>query len=346
MNWQQSRLPRVILYLALAMLAADVILHGLRPASFQRGWLNILARPNQSLALRFLLQRCRLLQPAGHGRAADQRRQKRRHLDAAVLPPLRRQCCSTSTACAGLQPRQLPAHAGAAGRGGAVVDDHVARAAGEDRRQDRPPRPIDRVSDGRGRGAGRSVPGNSECDRHAPPVATGPMLRIGVIAGRLVYRRETCAQIRGRGKRAACPPSPCATRRMPGRNQAAALAKSIPEHARARERLRLRIDRLARPLRLLRPVPAGSPTARGPDGARLTRGAPHHARELRWGEIVIGREIRGFVHRAEHAREQLGWRGEENGRTLLADRARGLPSPGGGSSGSGSIPDAAGSVLA
>lgn len=50
------RLPRVILYLALAMLAADVILHGLRPASLQRGWLNILARPNQSLALRFLLQ--------------------------------------------------------------------------------------------------------------------------------------------------------------------------------------------------------------------------------------------------------------------------------------------------
>ena len=80
-----------------------------------------------------------------------------------------------------------------------VVDDRAARAAGEDRRQDRPPRPVDGVSDGRGRGAARSLPGNSECDRHAPPVATGPMLRIGVIAARRVYWRETCTQIGGRG---------------------------------------------------------------------------------------------------------------------------------------------------
>jgi len=37
---------------------------------------------------------------------------------------------------AGLQPRQLPAHTSAAGGGGAVVAQHPARPAGEDRRQD------------------------------------------------------------------------------------------------------------------------------------------------------------------------------------------------------------------
>jgi hypothetical protein len=61
----------------------------------------------------------------------------------AVLPPLRRQCRSAATARAGPHPRQLPAHASGARRGPALVDDHAAPAAGEDRRQDRPPRPID-----------------------------------------------------------------------------------------------------------------------------------------------------------------------------------------------------------
>ncbi len=53
---QRPGLPRLILCLALVMLAAEVILHGVGPASLQRGWQNMLARPNQSLALRFLLQ--------------------------------------------------------------------------------------------------------------------------------------------------------------------------------------------------------------------------------------------------------------------------------------------------
>lgn len=56
MKWQRSRLPRIILCLVLVMVAADLILRGARPATFQRGWQNLLARPNQSLALRFLLQ--------------------------------------------------------------------------------------------------------------------------------------------------------------------------------------------------------------------------------------------------------------------------------------------------
>jgi hypothetical protein len=37
--------------------------------------------------------------------------------------------------------------------------------------------------------------------RRAPPVATGPMLRISVSAGRRVYWRETRAQIRGCGSK-------------------------------------------------------------------------------------------------------------------------------------------------
>ncbi len=56
MKWQRFGLSRMILCLALVMLATGFILHGIRPANFQRGWQNMLARPNQGLALRFLLQ--------------------------------------------------------------------------------------------------------------------------------------------------------------------------------------------------------------------------------------------------------------------------------------------------
>jgi hypothetical protein len=38
------------------MAAADLALYGLQLAAFQRGWQNMIARPNGSLALRFLLQ--------------------------------------------------------------------------------------------------------------------------------------------------------------------------------------------------------------------------------------------------------------------------------------------------
>ena len=49
-------LPRLILYLALAMIAAGVIMRGVGLAEFQRIWDNLLARPGGSLAFRFLLQ--------------------------------------------------------------------------------------------------------------------------------------------------------------------------------------------------------------------------------------------------------------------------------------------------
>jgi hypothetical protein len=56
MRWQRPGLPSLILYLTLAMIAAGIMLHGVRPAGVQRGWENLLARPNQSLAPRFIFQ--------------------------------------------------------------------------------------------------------------------------------------------------------------------------------------------------------------------------------------------------------------------------------------------------
>jgi hypothetical protein len=49
-------LPRLILYLALAMIAAGIITRGVGLAEFQRIWDNLLARPGGSLGFRFLLQ--------------------------------------------------------------------------------------------------------------------------------------------------------------------------------------------------------------------------------------------------------------------------------------------------
>ena len=49
-------LPRLILYLAVAMIAAGIIMRGVGVAEFQRIWDNLLARPGGSLAFRFLLQ--------------------------------------------------------------------------------------------------------------------------------------------------------------------------------------------------------------------------------------------------------------------------------------------------
>jgi hypothetical protein len=57
-----------------------------------------------------------------------------------------------------------------------VVDDDATRPAGEDRRQDRPPWPVDYLPNGRGDGAWCSVPENPGRYRGAPAVAARPML--------------------------------------------------------------------------------------------------------------------------------------------------------------------------
>jgi hypothetical protein len=108
-----------------------------------------------------------VLQPARLGGAAHQGRQERGHLDPAVQPSLRRQRGAAATARVGLQPRQLPADPGAAGRGEALVTHDPARPPGEDRRQDRPARPVDNVPDGRGRGAARCSRTSWPLSRHS-----------------------------------------------------------------------------------------------------------------------------------------------------------------------------------
>jgi hypothetical protein len=70
-------------------------------------------------------------------------------------------CHSFKANAVRLQLHALAYNLGVAGRGGAVVHDDAARQAGEDRRQDRPPRPVNHLSDGRGHGATRSVPTHS-----------------------------------------------------------------------------------------------------------------------------------------------------------------------------------------
>jgi Transposase DDE domain group 1 len=73
-----------------------------------------------------------------------------------------------------------------------ALPEEAARPVGEDRRQDCPPRPLRDFPDGRDGAAARSVPGDSECDRRAPSVATCPMLRITVspLAGASVGGRR------------------------------------------------------------------------------------------------------------------------------------------------------------
>jgi len=51
-----SGLPRLILYLALAMIVAGIVLHGISYPVFERIWNNLLDRPAGPLTFRFLLQ--------------------------------------------------------------------------------------------------------------------------------------------------------------------------------------------------------------------------------------------------------------------------------------------------
>jgi hypothetical protein len=51
-----SILPRLIVCVALGLIAAGIILNGLALSTFQRIWEDLMARPGGSLALRFILQ--------------------------------------------------------------------------------------------------------------------------------------------------------------------------------------------------------------------------------------------------------------------------------------------------
>jgi pimeloyl-ACP methyl ester carboxylesterase len=75
-----------------------------------------------------------------------------------------------------LQPRQLPAHARAARRNQAVVADHAAQPAGQNRRQDRPPRSLSDLPNDRGRGAACAVPDCPRRNYGSPAAAAGVIL--------------------------------------------------------------------------------------------------------------------------------------------------------------------------
>ena len=94
----------------------------------------------------------RILQSARHGRAMDQGKAKNAikwtRLSCRKFPSQRR---PAPTPRARLQSRQLHADTRVARCSGAVVTDHAARKARQDRREDRPPRSLHRLPDGRGR---------------------------------------------------------------------------------------------------------------------------------------------------------------------------------------------------
>ena len=78
----------------------------------------------------------------GHGGAAHQGRQERHQLDPSVMSQVPQQCRSAPASRPGLQSGQLHEDTGFAEGGGALVDDDVARQAGEDRGQGCPTWPL------------------------------------------------------------------------------------------------------------------------------------------------------------------------------------------------------------
>ncbi len=107
----------------------------------------------------------RLLQQARDVRAMDQGGKRRNQVDTAVMSVIRRQRGSSTASCAGLQSRQFSAHAGDAGADQGVVADEPEGKADQDRREDRQPWPLCRVSDGRSRHSQKSLCRHSADDR-------------------------------------------------------------------------------------------------------------------------------------------------------------------------------------
>src|SRR5882724_12535624 len=90
-------------------------------------------------------------------RAMDQGGKRRNQVDTAVMSVIRRQRGSSTASCAGLQSRQFSAHAGDAGADQGLVADEPEGKADQDRREDRQPWPLCRVSDGRSRPSQKSL---------------------------------------------------------------------------------------------------------------------------------------------------------------------------------------------
>lgn len=123
-----------------------------------------------------------------------------RRRTAAPMPPAHPcrgayQCGRRRGRCASPAPgrswrRQRHEHPGAARRGQALVADHAAGPAGQDRRQDRPARPLDRFPDGRGHGAARAVPADPRGNRRAASITTASPMLSGAAGIRNAGRRQ------------------------------------------------------------------------------------------------------------------------------------------------------------
>src|SRR4051794_35291061 len=98
---------------------------------------------------------------------AEQWIEARPALDPAVLPRLPGQRGPAAAVRARLQPGELPAQPRAAERGGAMLAEHAAREAGQDRRPDPGPPAGPRVPAGRGGGAARPLFRDPRADRSA-----------------------------------------------------------------------------------------------------------------------------------------------------------------------------------
>ena len=95
----------------------------------------------------------------------DQGRQGRDQMDTAVMSDVRRERRPSPASCTGLQSRQFSAHAGDVGADQGVVADEPEGKADQDRREDRQPWPLCRVSDGRSRHSQKSLCRHSADDR-------------------------------------------------------------------------------------------------------------------------------------------------------------------------------------
>jgi len=114
----------------------------------------------------------RLLQQAGHMRTMDQGRQGRDQVNPAVVPNIRCERGAASASCTRLQSRQLPAHARDARADEGLVADEPEGETDQDRREGRQPRPLCRLSDGRGRHPTADAPGDFTADCGTTAAAT------------------------------------------------------------------------------------------------------------------------------------------------------------------------------
>ena len=97
----------------------------------------------------------------------DQGRQVRPEMDATLLLPFRRQSGAAAAVRPGVQPWQFPQATGAAAECEALVTDHVAGEADQDRGEDCPSRSVRDVSDGGSGDSSQAVPSDSAANRTA-----------------------------------------------------------------------------------------------------------------------------------------------------------------------------------